>query len=48
MNQANWKIEYYGDGEYWSQENLTWERAIDELENTPHEFYAYIVPMELD
>lgn len=41
-----WKIDFYGEGEHWSSENLTLEQAKRRADNCPPEYWCSIVPME--
>ncbi|WP_349535185.1 hypothetical protein [Leuconostoc citreum] len=41
-----WKIDFYGEGEHWSSENLTLEQAKRRADNCPAEYWCSIVPME--
>lgn len=48
MIDGKWKVEFYGDGEYWSTENLTYEDASRKVNDCPVEYVAYMVPMEVE
>lgn len=45
MNKK-WKVEFYGEGAYWTYENLTYENASNKVDNCPAEYVAFLTPME--
>jgi hypothetical protein len=45
--ECKWKVNFFGEGEYWSHENLTYEQAERKINDCPSEYMAYMEPMNL-
>ncbi|MCF6419799.1 hypothetical protein [Furfurilactobacillus milii] len=44
-NENKWRAQFYGEGETWNQDFLTYEEAIEIQKNKPVGYEVLIVPM---
>lgn len=43
-----WKVTFYGEGTYWEHKNLSYERAVEILDDSPNEYLGVLEPMETE